>query len=408
MAWQFGSRKNIPEIYLKGKLMLKATNLNTTYDNREVLKNVEITIEPGKITSLIGPSGAGKTTLLRVLSMLEKPKSGNISLDNKKVEFPIQKNDQTSPWPEVSVVFQQLFIWPHLTLRKNIELPLEIRGTLDESKQHLDQLYRTFDMEEYLDRFPNEVSLGQRQRVALVRALALKPKYLLLDEITSSLDVEQSEIILSHLAEIKKQGVGILMVAHDIDFALSNADTVCFMENGKIVKKGKPYEFLLESKDKRISSFIDSASLGSANVRMYFGKEEFQAYHLALLERLQPNSTITIIGGLGKTWYEPMGDKYAQYDALRVKKNITWNMLMYEYGDEDRRLAKENPELNNLFTLSENMKNMADINVNSDGTVILQIFDPIPTVIEINNQALADSYLNYYNDLIKYSERFLG
>ena len=277
MAWQFGSRKNTPEIYLKGKSMLKATNLNTTYDNREVLKNVEITIEPGKITSLIGPSGAGKTTLLRVLSMLEKPKSGNISLDNKKVEFPIQKNDQASPWPEVSVVFQQLFIWPHLTLRKNIELPLEIRGTLNESKQHLDQLYRTFDMAEYLDRFPNEVSLGQRQRVALVRALALKPKYLLLDEITSSLDVEQSAIILSHLTEIKKQGVGILMVAHDIDFALSNADTVCFMENGKIVKQGKPYEFLLESKDQRISNFIDSASLGSANVRMYFGQEEFQA-----------------------------------------------------------------------------------------------------------------------------------
>jgi ABC-type polar amino acid transport system ATPase subunit len=395
MAWQFGSRKNTPEIYLKGKSMLKATNLNTTYDNREVLKNVEITIEPGKITSLIGPSGAGKTTLLRVLSMLEKPKSGNISLDNKKVEFPIQKNDQASPWPEVSVVFQQLFIWPHLTLRKNIELPLEIRGTLNESKQHLDQLYRTFDMAEYLDRFPNEVSLGQRQRVALVRALALKPKYLLLDEITSSLDVEQSAIILSHLTEIKKQGVGILMVAHDIDFALSNADTVCFMENGKIVKQGKPYEFLLESKDQRISNFIDSASLGSANVRMYFGQEEFQAYHLALLERLQPNSTITIIGGLGKTWYDPMKDKYAQYDALRIKKNITWNMLMYEYGDEDSRLAREHPELNKLFTLSKSMKNMADININSDGTVILQIFDPIPTVIEIKNQALADSYLNY-------------
>lgn len=388
--------------------MLNATKLTKTYDNREVLKEVDITIEPGKITSLIGPSGAGKTTLLRVLSMLEKPNSGNISFDNKKVELPIQKNDQVSPWPEVSVVFQQLFIWPHLTLRKNIELPLEIRGTLNESRQHLDQLYRTFDMEEYLDRFPNEVSLGQRQRVALVRALALKPKYLLLDEITSSLDVEQSEIILSHLVEIKKQGVGILMVAHDIDFALSNADTVCFMENGKIVKQGKPYEFLLESKDKRISNFIDSASLGSANVRMYFGQEEFQAYHLALLERLQPNSTITIIGGLGKTWYEPMGDKYTRYDALRVKKNIVWNMLMYEYGDEDRRLAKKNPELNNLFTLSESIQNMADININSDGTVILQIFDPIPTVIEINNQTLANSYLNYYNDLIKHSERFLG
>jgi len=388
--------------------MLSGTKLTKIYNGREVLKEVSIKIEPGKITSLIGPSGSGKTTILRVLSMLDLPESGSIILDDKKYNFPLEKDKITPPWPKVSVVFQQLFIWPHLTLRKNIELPLEIKGVLNENKEYLDELYQMFDMNEFIDRFPNQVSLGQRQRVALVRALALKPKYLLLDEITSSLDVEQSGIILSHLTKIKQQGVGIIMVAHDIDFALSSADSVCFIENGRIVKQGKPYEFLLETNNTRIRNFIDSASLGADNVRMYSGQDEFQAYHLALLERLSENSVITIIGGLGSTWYDPMGDKYKKYNALRIKKNIVWNMLMYEYGEEDRRLAKEHPSLNNLFTLSESTKTMADININSDGTVILQIFDPIPTVIEIKSQALADSYLSYYNDLVKHSKRFLG
>jgi len=388
--------------------MLSGTKLTKIYNGREVLKEVSIKIEPGKITSLIGPSGSGKTTILRVLSMLDLPESGSIILDDKKYDFPLEKDKITPPWPKVSVVFQQLFIWPHLTLRKNIELPLEIKGVLNENKEYLDELYQMFDMNEFIDRYPNQVSLGQRQRVALVRALALKPKYLLLDEITSSLDVEQSGIILSHLTKIKQQGVGIIMVAHDIDFALSSADSVCFIENGRIVKQGKPYEFLLETNNTRIRNFIDSASLGADNVRMYSGQDEFQAYHLALLERLSENSVITIIGGLGATWYDPMGDKYKKYNALRIKKNIVWNMLMYEYGEEDRRLVKEHPSLNNLFTLSESTKTMADININSDGTVILQIFDPIPTVIEIKSQALADSYLSYYNDLVKHSKRFLG
>ncbi len=388
--------------------MLRVTNITKKFGDHVVLRNVSLEVKPGTITSIIGPSGSGKTTLLKAISLLDLPETGTMTIDSTGYSFPLAPQDIVPPWPRVSVVFQQLFIWPHLTLRKNIELPLEVRGALKDNTEYLEELYEMFEMKGFLDRFPNEASVGQRQRVALVRALALKPQYLLLDEITSSLDVEQSEIILSHLVAIKKRGVGILMVAHDINFAISNADTVCFMENGEIIKKGKSYEFLLESKNKRISNFIANASLGASNVKIYSGKEEFQAYHLALLNRLPENSRITIIGGLGNTWYGPMGNAYKEYDALRVKKNIAWDMLMYEYGEEDRRLAKECPHLNNLSILSRSMQNMADININSDGTVLLQIFDPIPTVIEIKDQALADSYMNYYTDLVKHSEKFLG
>lgn len=383
--------------------MLTGKNIIKKYQDREVLKGIDIDIEPGKITSLIGPSGAGKTTLLRVLSMLDHPDSGSISLDNQNYNFP--NNKEIKVWPKISVVFQQLFLWPHLTLRQNILLPL--KNKID--KKHIDELIDMLQMEDFIDHYPNQASIGQRQRAALARALALNPEYLLLDEITSALDVEQSRIILSDLVKLKKKrDVGIFMVAHDIDFAISNADDVYFIEEGKIIKHGKPYEFLLETKNKRISNFIDSASLSSSQIRIYSGKEEFQAYHLSLLDRLPKNSTITIIGGLGASWYNPMGEKYREYDEMRVKKNIKWDMLMYEYGKEDKRLVKEHPEINEFYILSESMKNMADINVNSDGTVILQIVDPVPTVIEIKNQALADSYMRYYHDFVKHSKKFLG
>lgn len=388
--------------------MLVGKKIKMKYDNMVVLNGINIEVKPGTITSLIGPSGSGKTTLLKVLSLLEQPQSGSLTFDDKEYVFPVDRRNVVPPWPEISVVFQQLFIWPHLSLRKNIELPLKMSGTLKQSVKYLNKLYKMFGMNEFLDRFPNEASIGQRQRTALVRALALKPKYLLLDEITSSLDVEQSRIILSHLAEVKKIGVGILMVTHDINFAISDADNVCFIDGGKIIKQGKPYEFLLETKHKQISSFINSAFLGSNQLRVYSGKEEFQAYHLALLERLPKNSVITIIGGLGKTWYGPMGDKYKDYDKLRVKKNITWDMLMYEYGAEDRRLVQEHPTINNFYVLSKSFKNLSDININSDGTIILQIFDPVPTVIEIKNQVLADSYMRYYKDFVKHGKKFLS
>ncbi len=388
--------------------MLKALNITKRFGDHVVLNNISLEVKPGTITSIIGPSGSGKTTFLKALSMLDLPQSGQITLDDNVYHFPEDGTKAKAPWPNVSVVFQQLFIWPHLTMRKNIELPLEVRGLLKENEAYLEELYEMFYMKEFIDRYPNEVSLGQRQRVALVRALALKPTYLLLDEITSSLDVEQAEIILSHLTKIKNQGVGIIMVAHDIDFALSNADNVCFLEDGKIVKQGKPYEFLLEAENKRISNFISSASRGTLSVKVFSGKEEFQAYHVSLVKRLPENSVITIIGGVGDTWYDPMGASLKEYEEIRNKRNIGYDMLMYEYGEGEKALVKNRPDLNRFYILPTAVKNLANINIHSNGTVVLQSFDPIPTVIEIKNKALADSYIHYYNDLLKYSTKLSG
>jgi ABC-type polar amino acid transport system ATPase subunit len=232
--------------------MLLAKNITKIIDGREILKNVSLSLERGEIVSVIGPSGAGKTALLRAISLIDYPNAGSLQIDGVSWQFPIAKSESIKfPYPNVTVVFQQLFIWPHLTIRQNLTLPL--KGNIDE--KHFDTITELFQMKSFLDRYPNEVSLGQRQRAALARALLLKPRYLLLDEVTSALDVEQSYFILSHLKQISEKGVGIVFVSHALHLARKISDKIIFIDDGKIVEQGAN-EIIVNPKTDRLKKFI--------------------------------------------------------------------------------------------------------------------------------------------------------
>jgi ABC-type polar amino acid transport system ATPase subunit len=239
---------------------LVAKGICKSRDNIAVLSDVHIVVKPGEITALIGPSGAGKTTLLKVLSLIELPERGSLKIDGVSYDFPVKdKSKFLPPWPKLTVVFQQLFLWPHLTLRENIMLPLKRKpGASD----YLDHLLSRFDMKSFIDRYPNQASLGQRQRAALVRAMALNPKYILLDEITSSLDVEQVALILSEIRDLAKGGVGILLITHLLHFAREAADSVVFLENGKTIESGGK-EVLVKPREKRVQDFLAMAEFAS-------------------------------------------------------------------------------------------------------------------------------------------------
>jgi len=233
--------------------MLYATNITKEIDGREILKDVSLSLESGEIVSVIGPSGAGKTTFLRAISLIDFPNSGSLKIDDENYQFPITQTESVRlPYPNLTVVFQQLFIWPHLTIRQNLTLPL--KGNVD--KKHFEEMVGLFQMSPFLDRYPNEVSIGQRQRAALVRALLLKPNYLLLDEVTSALDIEQSHIILSHLKQIAERGVGIVFVSHALHLASKISNKVIFLEDGKIVEEGTG-EILINPKTERLKRFIN-------------------------------------------------------------------------------------------------------------------------------------------------------
>lgn len=235
--------------------MITVERLSKSLGGRLILSDISTAVAPGAITAVIGPSGAGKSTLLRAMSLLDPPDRGTVTIDGQAYAFPRSNSATLSPpWPLLTVVFQQLFLWPHLTIRQNITLPIEMaNGSAPDGR--VEQLLDLFDMRDFAERYPNEVSLGQRQRGAIARALALRPKYLLMDEITSALDVEYVAALLNHLKVLRQEGVGILLITHFIGFAKRAADQVIFMEGGKIIEAGGP-DILTRSKTPRLAEFL--------------------------------------------------------------------------------------------------------------------------------------------------------
>ncbi len=231
--------------------MLEGLNLTKSFNGTRVLNDISISLEPGEILVIIGPSGCGKTTLLKLLGLLDQPDSGEVLIDKERFSLKAQKN---SPWPKVTAVFQQLFLWPHLTLLDNITLPLTVQKK-DIDRAQLKELTELFDMSGFLLRYPNEVSGGQRQRAALVRAVMLNPTYMLLDEITSSLDVEQIARLVPYIKELAKRGIGILTITHLLHFARQTADRVIFMDGGTILESGTR-QVLTNPKQERVQRFM--------------------------------------------------------------------------------------------------------------------------------------------------------
>jgi ABC-type polar amino acid transport system ATPase subunit len=211
--------------------MLSGIGLKKSYSDGSGIQGISISITPGNATVVMGPSGSGKTTLLRVLALLEQPEEGILELDGKVKRFPSVKPVTYSwPYPYINLVFQQLYLWPHLTNRKNLELPLK------SSSQHkrLGEIIKKLEISPFLDKYPNESSLGQRQRVAIVRALALQPRYLLLDEVTSALDLASTARVSELLKEELSQGLGAMIITHDRGFAKIIGGTCLWMENGHL------------------------------------------------------------------------------------------------------------------------------------------------------------------------------
>jgi ABC-type polar amino acid transport system ATPase subunit len=233
--------------------MLIAEHLTVLRDQQSLIRDISFTLQPGKIISIIGSSGAGKTTLLKAASLLQLPSSGSLTVgDTFRYEFPLTNQNYPLPYPLLTVVFQQLFLWPHLTLKQNILMPLQ--GNIDHA--YFDHLVADFQLGICLDRFPNQSSIGQRQRAALLRALMLKPRYLMLDEITAALDLEQSHVVISHLKRLAKQdGIGILWVSHAIRLASGISDHILFMDHGKIEEEGPP-TILDDPQSSRLRQFL--------------------------------------------------------------------------------------------------------------------------------------------------------
>lgn len=233
--------------------MLSIRNLTKVYNKKTIIKNISLDFNGGETTSIIGPSGAGKTTLLRCLSLLETPDEGDWNFNHLQYHFPSKVKLQY-PYPKLTVVFQQYFLWPHLTNRENILLSVKV---FDGAKKKLfDELISYLHLENFLGNYPNQSSVGQKQRVALARALILEPEYLILDEVTSSLDFRQIRFVEKIINDLKNKGVSVILITHSLDLVKNVSDRVIFMENGSVVEQGTS-EILHNPKTKYLKSFLN-------------------------------------------------------------------------------------------------------------------------------------------------------
>jgi ABC-type polar amino acid transport system ATPase subunit len=237
--------------------MYQAIGIRKSVEKRTLLHDISLSCGSGECVAVIGPNGSGKTVLLKALSLADPPSEGRIELDKAIYDFPRPAGQNLhEPWPDLTFVFQQLFLWPHLTLQANIAMPAEAQAH-DSGlvRKRVRELSSELALDDLLSRYPNQVSGGQRQRVAIARALVLKPRWLLLDEPNSAQDVEQIGLLSSLFLRLKSEGVGIIFSTHLLGFAGGVADRVVFLDGGRQVEQGTA-EILSNPKTDRMKKFV--------------------------------------------------------------------------------------------------------------------------------------------------------
>ncbi|MDR1709900.1 MAG: amino acid ABC transporter ATP-binding protein, partial [Candidatus Accumulibacter sp.] len=221
--------------------MLELVDLYKSFGDIEVLRGFSLNVAEGEKVVIIGPSGSGKSTVLRCINHLETIQSGTILFQQKKIWTRADLQDLRM---NIGMVFQRFNLFPHKTALENlIEAPIMVRKMpKDEACDLAMNLLERVGLAEKRDAYPRELSGGQQQRVAIARALAMKPKIMLFDEPTSALDPELVEEVLLVMKELAREGMTMIVVTHEMDFAREVADRVIFMDHGKIVEHGAPQE----------------------------------------------------------------------------------------------------------------------------------------------------------------------
>ena len=237
--------------------MISVKGLKKSFKNHEVLKGIDIEIQPGEVVAIVGPSGCGKSTFLRCLNLLEKPSGGQILYHDVDLVSADAKT-ATKVLLGMGMVFQQFNLFPHLTVLDNIMLaPTMVKGQDKQtSREQAMALLKTVGLEDKKDAYPNQLSGGQQQRIAIARALAMKPEVMLFDEPTSALDPEMVGEVLDVMKKLAAEGMTMLVVTHEMGFAREAADRVIFIDGGYIVEDSEPQEFFSHPKNKRLQEFL--------------------------------------------------------------------------------------------------------------------------------------------------------
>lgn len=246
--------------------MLRLENVNKTFGGNLTLKDITTTFENNQTTVLVGPSGSGKSTMLRSLNLLEIPESGKYYFDDLELDFKkgISKKEILEVRRETEMVFQNYNLFPHLTVLKNIiEGPVHVlKEDKESATKRAYELLKKVGLADKADAYPQQLSGGQAQRVAIARSLAMNPRYILLDEPTSALDPELELEVLKVLLQLAKEKQSLIIVTHNLAFAQKVADKILFVEDGQILFQG-PKDDFFNSDNQRIKNFLSAMTLSN-------------------------------------------------------------------------------------------------------------------------------------------------
>jgi len=246
--------------------MVKAEAVHKSFGRLEVLRGIDLEVNPKDVMCIIGPSGSGKSTFLRCINHLEKIDAGRLSVDGELVGYK-ERGDKLYELPdsevckkrsEIGMVFQRFNLFPHMTALENIvEAPLRVKGDgRAKAEARARKLLDRVGLADKVDAYPNQLSGGQQQRVAIARALAMEPKLMLFDEPTSALDPELVGDVLDVMRGLAKDGMTMVVVTHEMGFAREVGDSLVFMDGGVIVEAGKPRDVLSNPRHERTKAFL--------------------------------------------------------------------------------------------------------------------------------------------------------
>lgn len=235
--------------------MIDIKNLHKSFGGHEVLKGIDLHINPQEVVVIIGPSGSGKSTLLRCMNLLEVPTSGSVVVDGMDLTGDADINKARE---EICMVFQRFNLFPHMTVLKNITLaPMKVRNiSQEEAEKTARELLERVGLGDKADAYPPQLSGGQQQRVAIARALAMKPKVMLFDEPTSALDPEMVNEVLDVMKSLANEGMTMAVVTHEMGFAREVGDRLLFVDGGTIIEQGDPREVFENPKEERTKLFL--------------------------------------------------------------------------------------------------------------------------------------------------------
>ena len=238
--------------------MISLQNISKKFDDTTVLNNVNVTFEADKTYAIIGSSGAGKSTLLRCINLLEKPTQGQVVVDG--IDIVKEKGQLYSIREKIGMVFQNFNLFPHMTALENVMLAPRrvLKKSQAECRELAQRMLEKVGLGDRLDYYPANLSGGQQQRVAIARALAMSPKVLLCDEITSALDPELVGEVLKVLEQLAAEGMTLILVTHEMNFAREVGDRVVFMHQGRVWEQGDSKTLFASPQTSELKQFISS------------------------------------------------------------------------------------------------------------------------------------------------------